>query len=790
MGSGKSKLFAPSNIHNSRRPPITSQRPVDRGSLEQKTKHPPLHSPTLPRDPPKNTARSCRPFMCQHLRLILVLVVGDTSRNVTIEALPSNVLIKIFDCYRLDTLMHSHPGERPWKWQNLAHVCKKWQNLLFSQWHNFGMQLFFTVGMPVTDILNSWPILPIVMQYVDAPGSSPLSPSEQDNIMTLLELPTRLREIQLTVTTPLLEKVTTLTGMEQSFSVLEYLHLSATLPGLVLPSKFGSGMSRLRALRMVGIALPALPQLLLLAHDLVSLHLEKLPSIGYTLEALTICLPDLILLKSLRIHFLSPTHRPVLIVSADRPLLGFSVLPVLNFIEFHGTSEYLESLLSGISAPLLEHFQIDFFNQLIFDTPQLSRFLQTRHIDMQRSPTHATIQSSVADISITVTQPQRGVLHRFSLRISCTQLDWQIPSIAEVCDRLSPVLADVEELKIGVSASFPDVQDDLDLIHLHILELFRPFRNVKRLCVSGASLSLVAGALGLVPGELAVETLPELLVQKIRAKENNELAPARIVVGPLIVARQCTTHPIFVRSTRSRHARFNEDPVTDVRSFSSPASSSSSLAPSPGPSTPPPLPDGAFSSPTHSPSHAPISSFPSPPHPRVNTPLPIPQAHWYIPPAPLTPYVYLNTVLTVPNLQYDTRYHPSQSRLRSSPAVLAGPASNPPLKSLTIRVAGLPWECTVGPSPSMSRWNAVATVQDVLVGIYFHLRRKAKADEYHPLSRARKSEVFQTYERRVGDDPVQRGKGLLRVDFLCGHIIAQGLVRAQSKDDVWDVVVR
>ena len=137
------------------------------------------------------------------------------------------------------------------------------------------------------------------------------------------------------------------------------------------------------------------------------------------------------------------------------------------------------------------------------------------------------------------------------------------------------------------------------------------------------------------------------------------------------------------------------------------------------------------------------------------------------------------------------RYHPNQSDLPLSPAVLAQPASNPPLRSLSIHVVGLPWKCTVRPDPSLPHENAVVTVLDVLVYLYFHLRTAAKADEYNSLSKARKREVFQTFERRVGSDPTQRGKGLRRVDFLDGHTIAQGLVRTpQSKEDVWDIVVR
>ncbi|KAH9074371.1 hypothetical protein EDB83DRAFT_2356601 [Lactarius deliciosus] len=613
-----------------------------------------------------------------------------------------------------------HLRGRPWKWQKLAHVCKTWRSVLLASSHYLDLRLLFTDGMPVREILSSWPVLPIVMQYVREPGSSPLTPSDQDNIMTLLELPTRLREVQLTVTTPLLERVTIL--MQQPFSVLEYLHLSA-LPGLVLPSKFGGGMRRLRTLRMVGIALPALPQLLLSAHDLVYLQLENLPSVGYTSEALVICLPAMTQLKTLRIHFLCPTSLPILI-STDRALPGYSVLPSLNFIEFHGTNEYLESLFSGISAPLLEHFHIDFFNQLIFDTPQLSRFIH--RTEMQQLHTHATIRCSVADISITLTQLE--VQHQLSLRILCKQLDWQIPSMAEVCDKLAPSLVNVEQLKISTSAYFPDEQDDIDLIHSDTLELLRPFRNVKRLCVTEASLSLVAGALGPVTGELAIVALPEL--QEIQMENHTELASAQIAFAPFIAARQLSTHPVVVCSA----------PVKDLRS-TSPMS------------TPPPLPEVAFSPPT-----------------------------------------YLHPVLATPNLQYDMRYHPNHSNLRLSPAIFAAPASSPPLPSLSIRVAGLPWDCVVRPDPETSSGDAVVTVQDILVCLYFHLRTAVKVDEYIAMSSARKEETVQALSWSIGRDQTQPGPGesrfLRRIDFLGSHIIAEGLLSTQLQGDVWDVIVR
>jgi hypothetical protein len=112
------------------------------------------------------------------------------------------------------------------------------------------------------------------------------------------------------------------------------------------------------------------------------------------------------------------------------------------------------------------------------------------------------------------------------------------------------------------------------------------------------------------------------------------------------------------------------------------------------------------------------------------------------------------------------------------------------LPSLALRVGDLPWLFTVFPDPGHPPGNAFVTVQDVLLAIYGQLRTAVKGDEYEVMSKSRKAEIFRAFESRVGKDPVQRGKGLRRVDFLGGRYRARGLVRAQSKDSVWDVVVQ
>ncbi|KAH9003582.1 CHAT domain-containing protein [Lactarius hatsudake] len=471
---------------------------------------------------------------------------SETSRKVTpaIETLPQEILLEIFDVYRLDSLKQSQIGGRPWAWHRLAHVCQRWRFIIFASSRYLDLKVFCTYGTPVREILSSSLLnLPIIVRYGGFPGSSLLTADDEDGIVALLDHPSRIREVQLTTTAPLLEKAAIL--VQQPFSVLEYLHLSTrTEPGLVLPSEFGSA-PRLRILRMVGVALPALPKLLLSAQDLVSLQLEELPSIGYTLDALRFCLPEMTLLKTLRIHFLSPSSRPAL-ASTFQSQKSHPDLDYLNYIEFHGASEYLESLLSTISAPFLKYIHMAFFNQLIFHTPQLPQLCQfILRTKTQRSPIHATIHCSEAEISVILSKP--GIPHHLALRILCKDLDWQISSMAELCEGLSPTLSHVEQLNISAAPTlFPRGQDETDLTQLEFSDLFRQFIDVKRLCITGGSVRHVAGALGPIAGQLPVTFLPVL--REIYVGNHAELASTQSALAPFIAARKDSAHPIVVRS--------------------------------------------------------------------------------------------------------------------------------------------------------------------------------------------------------------------------------------------------
>ncbi|KAF8265475.1 hypothetical protein EI94DRAFT_1831192 [Lactarius quietus] len=343
-----------------------------------------------------------------------------------------------------------------------------------------------------------------------------------------------------------------------------------------------------------------------------------------------------------------------------------------------------------------------------------------------------------------------------------------VPAVPQYRDPLHVILEYISEVRAERPKCDMAIVHDDDLAQLNLLgdgvppETLRP--DVVLSCLRGSKLVIHEVVLGpeLSSGSSSANVDAEIVrVASLEAtfEGQPDSESGRMIATRVLKPSLKSKFPLNP-SKLPRLPRFNEDPVTDVRSLS-PASSVSSLPPSP-------ISVYAPSSRKH--------NFPSPRFP-------------VYPQAPLTSRV-CHTVLAAPSLQYDMRHHPNRSNLRLSPAVLAEPASNPSLASLRIRVADLPWLCTVRPDLKLSSpGNAVVTVQDVLVCLYFHLRTAVKADEYNGMSKARKAEIYQMFERRVGDDHTQRGKGLRRIDFL-GGFIAQGLTPAQSKDEDWDIVVR
>lgn len=300
---------------------------------------------------------------------------GAHYSQVSIGTLPDVALLEIFNFYVDET-------GRTVGWHKLVHVCRRWRHIVFASLRRLRLQLRCTGKTPVREMLDVWPVLPIVISDKGKPVLPPADSEAQwgadSNIIAALEHHDRVREIDLRcVSSPLLERFATMVW--EPYTELTSLELrsnddSESAP--VLPDSFvGGSVPRLRKLSLDSIAFPGLSTLLFSTSHLVRLHLHRIPNSGYiSPDAMVACLSTTNSLESLTLEFHSPRSRPGASQRPPPPLTR-ALLPSLTRFRFYGASEYLEDLLARVDAPQLNFFCLTFFNQLSFDLSQLPRFV-------------------------------------------------------------------------------------------------------------------------------------------------------------------------------------------------------------------------------------------------------------------------------------------------------------------------------------------------------------------------------------------------------------------------------
>ena len=341
--------------------------------------------------------------------------------------------------------------------------------------------------------------------------------------MAALKQSGRVCSIDLTITSSLLPRFLTI---EEPFTELEELVLlSRDNVQLTIPGTFRWG-PRLHRLHSTRIAFPTLPQLLSSSRDLVDLQLLEIPSIGYlSPKAFANALSGMTRLQSLSLHFLSPTSRPSHV--GVQPPGERIALPALTCLKFRGASEYLNDFVTRIDAARLKDTEVTFFNQLIFHISPLVRFID--QIEVQRSHREAVILSSGNAISLTFTQP--GTYARFTLQVSCEHLDWQLSSMAQICDQFSTsgFLFGVTDLLINTTQPSSG-QEDADSEHW--LELIHSFSGIEKFSLDGGLMTNILRALQ--AAEWENNPLPALKYLSIAGVTSCDLLAAiRLFITPL-----------------------------------------------------------------------------------------------------------------------------------------------------------------------------------------------------------------------------------------------------------------
>ncbi|KAH9062538.1 hypothetical protein EDB83DRAFT_2675313 [Lactarius deliciosus] len=421
---------------------------------------------------------------------------------VTINGLNDDILLGIFDYYRLDE-------KNAWNvrlgWRKLSHTCRRWRHLVYSSAFHLGMQIHCTNGTPIVDMLDHLPPLPLVINYQYIRGQDGLG------IYHALRSRDRVRRIDLHLQPLILHNFLML--MDKPFPILEHLSLSFTVDKtttLTLPKTFLA--PNLRHLSLFSIRLPKRLRLLSSTVSLVTLVLSNIQASGYFRPRLLVArLQSLPQLEELTISFSVPVPRP----SAERELLGKQGIPVtlpnLRNLRFQGISAYLERFVAQIRVPLLERLSITLFNQIAFAIPYLSNLTKGFKFPFAEVNFGRDAVSIITDDN---TQRYNG---RFSLHVTCRQLDWQIDCAVQICSALMPALSGVKKLTLKFYDRVMPTEwqnGEIDSTTWH--EFLRAFIGVKELHICAALSQELSRALevdearsdpGLLPGlqELVTE---------------------------------------------------------------------------------------------------------------------------------------------------------------------------------------------------------------------------------------------------------------------------------------------
>ena len=422
-------------------------------------------------------------------------------RYPAIHWLNDNILLGIFDCYRLD--VKNGWNDRRW-WCKLPHVCQRWRHLIYESASHLGMHIKCTNGSPKVAMLDHLPPLPLFVDYrYTGPGFTMLTEQDELGIYHALRLRDCVHHIDLNLPPSVLHKVVTL--LNEQFPILEHLSLaysatSQNSPPLALPKVFLA--PNLRHLALPGIGLPRRLRLLTSAVSLVTLRLGNIENSSYFRPRLLVArLQSLPLLERLYIGFSTPILRP----STERELLGERrtpvTLPSLKRFWFQGVASYLESLVSQIRAPLLMRLGITLFNQIAFTLPHLSYLINTTEA-LRLKLRNLTIGfDHCNEVYVTTFHHSQEWNDRelFFLRVRCKPLDWQIDCATQICKALIPARICVEQLWLNhIRREVPTEMRNgaIDSRTWHDLLRLRSFVGLKRLYIDDKLLEELSRALG------------------------------------------------------------------------------------------------------------------------------------------------------------------------------------------------------------------------------------------------------------------------------------------------------
>jgi F-box-like len=272
---------------------------------------------------------------------------------VTIDNLPDDVLLEIFDLYR-HTFGDPLSSERVWNnkngWFKLAHVCLNWRSVVLASPSRLRLRLYFAEDtLTRAAVLERLSHLPIVVDY----SKATLNFSTQERLISALRYPDRVCRIAITYDDP--DWITE--ALDSPFPALESLELDC----FIFPTSFMTLIQSLRYLRLISTSPTSLTSflpLLSVTRALVDLNLT-IDTVFCTAKGASLLthLQSMPHLRNLQVftgttyHFFSDSF-------IEMPPTMPVLLTELTCFRFSGECVEIEWFVAGLVTPSLRELHI------------------------------------------------------------------------------------------------------------------------------------------------------------------------------------------------------------------------------------------------------------------------------------------------------------------------------------------------------------------------------------------------------------------------------------------------
>jgi hypothetical protein len=357
-------------------------------------------------------------------------------------------------------------------------------------------------------MLDHSPPFPLIINYEDYPESEFTAKDEEGFTLALTHLD-RVRRIRLRMPDLRLKELITL--IDGEYPMLEYLNLrpsTETLLFLKLSKTFRAPYLRHVVLKNFDFPVGSPVFTTAVPVGLVTLCLSK-ASTSLQPKNLLQWLASMPQLETLFINLLPIPNHIIESQLSEMPITTHVTLLNLYRFRFSGVNAYLEALLRRITTPRLKMLHIMFFSQLTFSVPSLLQFIETTE-NIQFSA--ARFRFSRTGVCAKMYPSEKNKTYAFHIGVPSTHLDWQVSSVAQMFNALTPAFSMVEHLTLeGKDRSLPldsEEHHEVDRTNWHLF--LRSFGNVQTLVVDDSLVKELSQSLRPDDGELPVDLLPEL----------------------------------------------------------------------------------------------------------------------------------------------------------------------------------------------------------------------------------------------------------------------------------------